>query len=171
MSQNEGTVSNPIDGFRYKVYMLDPLVAADTLADLGHLLAPVAGSLGGSLAVSKGDALGTLLDGVEEGEDAQTLGLNEAIERAVVGFFERFSKAKQRELFNLMMNQTSVIMPDGTEPRLSKIFSVHFKGRLKPMYLWFFFAMKVQFSDFFSGPGGDMSRVIARVTESLGASE
>ena len=137
--------------------MLDPLSAADILADLGFLLAPVIGPLGGILAKSGGDegALASLLDG----DDDNDASVGDALEKAVLGFFSRFDKAKQREFITMMAKMTRVVMPDDKEPRLPDVFTPHFKGRIGAMYRWFFFAMKVQFKDFFSGQGFDMSRL------------
>ncbi len=170
MSQQDGETSEDIDGFKYRVMMLDPLIAADILADLGYLLAPVAGSIGGVFIKEKDASLGSILDGVgDDGGDDEEAGLSPdssidvAIEKAILGFFERFSKQKQRELMGTMSKQTFVIQPDGNEPRLPKIFSDHFRGRIKPMYQWFAFAMKVQFRDFFTGQGDGMSRALDKV--------
>lgn len=171
MSQNDGEVSDDIDGFKYRVFMLDPLVAADMLADLGYLMAPVVGPLGGLLATSKGDMLASLMDAdVEDSEDddetsVSTKGLDVALEKAVKGFFDRFTKAKQREFMGILAKNTLVIQPDGNEPKLDKVFSPHFRGRIKSMYLWFFFAMKTQFKDFFSGQENAMSRAFDRVAQ------
>jgi len=148
--------------------MLDPLTAADVLADLGFILAPVAGSIGGVLTKERGASLGSLLDGVKgEGEEGAGLGegssIDVAFEKAVLGFFERFSKEKQREIIALMSKQTTVLMSDGKEPQLPTIFSMHFRGRLKSMYRWLVFAMRVQFKDFFDGWGTDMSAVLAQM--------
>jgi len=157
MAQYDGETSEEIDGFRYRVLMLDPLKASDILADLGYLLAPVVGSLGGTLVKEKGDLLERAMDGF--GDDDKT-SIDTAIERAVTGFFDRFSKDKQRELMDLMAKQTMVIMGDGKEPRLSDMFSTHFRGRVKSMYRWFFFAIKVQFKDFFTGLDGDIGHAV-----------
>lgn len=159
MSQKDFQTTE-IDGTTYKVYMLDPLAASDLLADIGHVLAPALGALGGALASEKGDGLKKLLDGLEEGEETH---LDSAIERAVIGFFDRFSKPKQRELIATLAKVTSVVMPDGKEPQLDSIFTVHFRGRLRAMYLWIGFAIKVQFQDFFQGSGSAISRAVQRV--------
>ena len=179
MSQHDGETSGDIDGFQYRVLMLDPLIAADIIADLGFILAPVAGAIGGVVVKEKGTSLGSLLDGtgaadlgesggedgeLDDDEDMSGSNIDVAFERAVIGFFGRFSKAKQRELIDIMMKQTSVIMPDGKAPALASIFRVHFKGRIAAMYRWLGFAMKVQFKDFFTGPGGGISAALAQVT-------
>ena len=161
MSQNDGETSDEIDGFRYRVLMLDPLSAADILADLGYILAPVIGSMGGVFAKEKGDLIEKAMEGFEDGDT----NIDVALEKAVMGFFDRFSKEKQRELMAIMARQTMVIMPDGKEPVLKDVFSAHFRGRIKALYRWFLFAMKVQFKDFFSGQDDAMSRVLAKVAK------
>ena len=145
MSQQDSQVSDDIDGYKYRVYYLDPLIAADIIADIGFILAPV-------------------IDGVDSDGDAGDSGssIDSAIERAVIGFFGRMTKAKQRELFGLMIPMTMIVESDGREPKLSANFTAHFKGRPKSMYLWFAFAMKVQFKDFFSGLEDAMSRVLKK---------
>ena len=164
MSQTDGATSEDIDGFRYRVLMLDPLLAADIIADLGYVLAPVLGSIGGAFAVEKGDLLEKAMEGFDDGEGSS---IDSAIERAVMGFFDRFSKEKQREIINIMARQTMVVMPDGNEPALKDIFSTHFRGRLKSLYRWLAFAMKTQFSDFFSGQDTAMSRVFAKAAAAV----
>ena len=72
------------------------------------------------------------------------------------------TKAKQRELFGLMIPMTMIVESDGKEPKLSANFTAHFRGRPKSMYLWFAFAMKTNFRDFFSGLDGVMSRVLKK---------
>ena len=164
MSQQDSQVSDDIDGYKYRVYYLDPLIAADIIADIGFILAPVIGSLGGVAAKERGDILGAIMDGVDSDGDAGDSGssIDSAIERAVIGFFGRMTKAKQRELFGLMIPMTMIVESDGREPKLSANFTAHFKGRPKSMYLWFAFAMKVQFKDFFSGLEDAMSRVLKK---------
>jgi hypothetical protein len=161
MAQYDGETSEDIGGFRYRVMMLDPLTAADILADLGYILAPVMGSLTGVFAKGKDDMLSKAMDGTFEDGEGSDLG--ESLERAIIGFFDRISKEKQRELFALMAKQTMVMLPDGNEPNLSTIFNTHFRGRVKSLYLWFGFAMKVQFKDFFTGAGGGISDVLAQM--------
>jgi hypothetical protein len=148
--------------------MLDPLAASDILADLGYMLAPVAGSIGGVAAKERGDVFSTLMDGAKDEDGGSGSNIDIAIEKAVIGFFDRYSKEKQRELFSQLAKITMVIMPDGKEPRLSDIFQAHFRGRVKSMYRWFFFAMKTQFEDFFSGQDGAISRAVEKVMGTVG---
>jgi hypothetical protein len=157
-----------IDGYTYKVLMLDPLVATDLLADLGQVLAPTLGALGGILAKEKGDTLSKLFDGFEPEEQTN---IDAAVEKAVVGFFQRFDKAKQREFIATLARVTVVVMPDGKEPRLQDVFAIHFKGRLKALYLWFAFALKTQFQDFFSGIDTVTSRAAQKVAQAMSSSQ
>ena len=164
MSQEDSQLSEDIDGFKYRIYMLDPLIAADIIADLGFILAPVIGSIGGVAAKERGDLLGNLMDGVGMGDDGDISesSIDTAIEKAVIGFFGRMSKAKQRELFALLIPVTMIVNPDGSEPKLSASFTNHFRGRTKSMYLWFAFAMRSQFTDFFIGLEDAMSRALKK---------
>lgn len=172
MSQQDSQLSDEIDGFKYRVYMLDPLIAADIIADLGFLFAPIIGSIGGVAAKERGDLIGSImgsdeiegLEGMEE-HDLSGSSIDSAIERAVMGFFGRFSKAKQRELFNLLIPMTRIVdLEDSSEPKLSANFTSHFRGRPKAMYLWFAFAMRAQFKDFFSGLEGAMKAALKKRT-------
>ena len=159
-----------IEGFTYKVMMLDPLVASDLLADLGFVLAPAIGALGGVLVKEKGDGLGKLLDGTAEESDEDS-NIDDAVEKAVIGLFGRFSKAKQRELISILQKVTIVVLPDGKEPRLQDIFTVHFRGRLKSLYLWLAFALKVQYQDFFSGMNIDFNQLAQKMTPTPSSSQ
>jgi len=141
--------------------MLDPLTAADILADLGYILAPVMGSLTGAFAKGKEDLMSKAMEGgFEDGEgDA----LSDSLERAILGFFDRITKEKQRELFSVMAKQTYILLGDGKEPQLSQLFQEHFRGRISAMYRWFAFAMRTQFRDFFTGQGDGMSGVLGQI--------
>jgi len=166
MAQSDAQ-STEIDGYTYKVMMLDPLVATDLLADLGFMLAPALGALGGMLAKEKGDGLAKLLDGVEKSEESD---IDAAIERAVIGLFARFDKAKQRELIAILAKVTVVVLPDGKEPNLAPMLLQHFRGRVKSLYKWLGFALKVQYQDFFSGMSADFSQLARRVAQASSSS-
>lgn len=168
MSQTD-VVEKEIDGFVYKVMMLDPLVATDLLTDIGDILAPALGALGGAAVKSKGgDAIKNLLDGDDEGTNS---GMDVAFEKAVLGFFKQYSKAKQREFISLLSKVTVVETEPGKEPQLQHIFSQHFRGRIKSLYKWLAFALSVQFQDFFSGEGFDISHAVQKLAEVVSASQ
>lgn len=157
-----------IDGHTYKVLMLDPLVATDLLADIGQVLAPSLGALGGILAKEKGDTLSKVFDGFEPEEQTN---IDSAVEKAVVGFFQKFTKEKQRELIGVLAKVTVIVMPDGKEPRLQDVMQIHFRGRLKTLYKWLAFALKVQFQDFFSGTEFDIGPVVRKVVQATSNSQ
>lgn len=150
-----------IDGYTYKVFMLDPLVATDLVTDLCKMLAPVLGPLGGILVKEKGDVLNKMLDGFEPEDNTN---VDKAIERAVLGFFNMLDKVKQREMIAIMSKVTVLVCDDGKEPQLTRVFSKHFQGRLKALYKWLLFALKVQFRDFFSGTDLDIGQFVQKVT-------
>ena len=154
-----------IDGHVYKVMMLDPLIATDLLADLGQIMAPTMGALGGLIAKEKGDALTKMLDGFNSEDNTS---IDVAVEKAIVGFFGKFTKEKQREIIGIMTKVTIIVLPDGKEPRLQDTFEVHFRGRILTLYKWLAFALKVQFQDFFSG--FDISRVVRKVGRAVSSS-
>ena len=126
-----------IGGETYKVYMLDPFVASDLLADLVAIIAPAAAALKGG---ADGEELDGLLGEAGTGSDG--------FERAATLFFAKFTKEKQREIIKTLSKVTVIVKGDA-EPKLDEIFSVHFRGRLALMYQWLGFALKSQFSDFF----------------------
>lgn len=137
-----------IDGEEFRVLMLDPLVANDLLVDilktagpaLAALLAPVV------KAPDSGAAFRDLLDGSSGGETPAFDG--EGIERAIVGLVDRLEKPKLREVISTLEGVTSVRKGDGW-PQLSTVAPMLFRGRLKLMYRWLAFALRVQYQDFF----------------------
>lgn len=142
MSQAQPVRSDNIDGFQYEVFMLDPLAAADMLADLSNILAPVIGAATNILAT--GDvSIRDILDGGIEG-------IGDQLGMTLQNFFATFPKAKQREFMAQLSAISTVVMPDGATPKLNSVFKAHFRGRTMSMYKWFLFALKAQFSDFFS---------------------
>lgn len=155
MSQGaQDSHTTTIDGRSYRCLMLDPLIATDMVADLGHILGPSLGALGGALLSEPGDGVQKLLD--QGGE-----GLGAALEKAVTEFFGRVDKAKQREFINLLSEVTFVKEGD-KELKLSSVMSIHFRGRIGALYRWLGWALKVQFGDFFSPFSAAISRVVQR---------
>lgn len=129
-----------IRGVRYRVRMLDPLKANDILIDLLAILGPSIGALGGK-AVADGSISGLL-----DSEDSPSF------ERAVSSFVQRLDKATFRRIVDELAKHTEFSEDDGEKwPRLSDQMQIHFRGRLGQMYRWLWFALKVQFADFFDG--------------------
>ncbi len=157
MSQTDAK-SRTIDGHTYKVMMLDPLVASDVLIDIGKVLAPALGAIGG-FALGDKDAVAKLLDGEDgaEGEKESESRLSPAFERAVIGLVDRLDKAKLREIVDLLAKVSFLVGSEG-EAQLRTVFPVHFRGRLKTMYRWLAFALEVQFADFFETIGPAIGR-------------
>jgi hypothetical protein len=155
MSQGaQDAKTTTIDGHTYRCLMLDPLVATDMVADLGHLLGPSLGALGGALLSDPGDGAKKLMD---EGGEALGAGL----EKAVVEFFSRFDKAKQRE-FIAQLGEVTYLVTGDKEVKINAVLSMHFRGRVGSLYKWMGWALKVQFEDFFSPFGIAISRVVQR---------
>jgi hypothetical protein len=165
MSQVDYEVKE-IDGYTYKVLMLDPLLATDLLTDLCQLLAPALGALGGVLVKERGDVLQKALDGFDADEKTN---IDVAFERAVLGFFGRLDKAKQREWIAMLTKVTMLVLPDGKEPMLSPIFLKHFQGRVFAMYKWLAFALKVQYRDFFSGTDLGIGQIVQKAMAMYGS--
>ena len=82
----------------------------------------------------------------------------DALEKAVVEFFARLDKVKQREFISLLSDVTYV-MHGGKEVKLSSVLTMHFRGRIGSLYQWLGWALKVQFSDFFSRLADATNRV------------
>ena len=143
MSQEDYQISNNIGGSRYKVMMLNPMTAADMLADLGKIFSPVLGTATTVLA-GKEVSINNLLKEQLSAEVSKEIG------GSVQQFFANFPKDKQREFMESLSKVTFVMTDDGKEILLSSIMNVHFRGKMKSMFTWFFFALKAQFSDFFS---------------------
>ena len=129
--------------------MLDPLTATDMLADLSNILAPVLGAAANIMS-SGNVSVKDILDGGIEG-------IGEQLGMTVQGFFSTFPKDKQREFMLQLSRISMVVMPDGSTPKLDSVFNQHFRGRTLALYKWFIFALKSQFSDFFSSVTNDMN--------------
>lgn len=154
MSQGaQDSQTTTIDGQTYRCLMLDPLIATDMVADLGHLFGPSLGALGGAL-LSEGESVQKLMD-----RGGENLGI--ALEKAVIEFFSRFEKGKQQEFISQLSEITFVKQGD-KEVKLSSILSIHFRGRVASLYKWLGWTLKVQFGDFFSPFGTAISRVVQR---------
>ena len=137
MSQ-EDAQAKEIDGFTYDVSPLDPLVANDIWLDLVHVAGPTIGGLVG--AFSKG-GIDSALD---NDPDPETLS------NAIGGLFQRIEKQKMREIMNTLASVTVVRLGNGKAPQLNQILKTHFRGKLGLMYEWLWFALSVQYSDFFA---------------------
>ncbi len=149
----QGTITTEtIEDTTYGVYMLDPLVANDMLVDIIKTIGPSVGAILGSLgeADSKDDALNTKIS-------------SESMQAAFVEFSTRVSKIQLRETMNVLARKTEVQVGD-TAKMLDSVFADHFRGRIGLMYRWFYFALKVQFADFFLY----MGPAIARATQAAG---
>jgi len=148
MSQMDG-VTKTIGGETFKVMMLGPLEANDLLVDIGKTLGPALGALLAPLLGAKDTtaAFRQLLDGIQDG-DGGLAGLSGGIERAVTGLIDRIEKDQLREIISIMEGVTTV--KKGSEwPALGAVSTILFRGKLKLMYQWLGFAIKVQFQDFF----------------------
>lgn len=162
MAQHDGETLD-IDGHTYTVFKLDPLVASDLLVDLGGILGPTIASLGlDAVAKDTKAALSAALAGTGDSDNPLLDKVGPGLERAVLAFFQRYSKAQQRELINTLMRVTHIGTGEKSAP-LERVFSAHFRGRIGPMYQWLGFALQVQYKDFFSS----LKSVIAGAVHNL----
>lgn len=136
MSQEDGK-KKTIAGTEYGVRMLDALTAEDLLIDIGHVVGP---SLGGVLAAFIGD----------KGSDKPAAD-PEMINGAVAGLFARLDKKTIRSLITTLSEVTDVYLAADRSPLLSNLNPAnHFRGKLGAMHEWIYFALEVQYSDFFA---------------------
>lgn len=148
MSQSAAdSQSQEIDEHTYTVSMLDPFVANKILVMLGKILGP---------------SLGSLTDVVSDDTDAQ------ALNNAAGGLFERLDESQLRWLIDELSKVTSVRSPTtkDQEPQLNRVFQIHFRGRISSMYKWLWFALKVQFADFFALVAPAIARAAALAAKS-----
>lgn len=153
MSQMDGETKT-IDGEEFKVLMLDPLTANDLLVDITKVVGPAIASILASVLKSSNsqETLDQLLDGIKkkhnsDNEIPEDL-LGDNIERSIIGLIDKIDKDKLREIIKTMESVTSV-RKGNNWPSLSSIFQILFRGKIKLMYRWLAFALRVQFQDFF----------------------
>ena len=136
MSQLDSQTKN-INGHKFEVFKLPPLVAQDVLIDIGQVLAPALGKAA------------TAVDSVKGGNPLDMDIDDPRISTAVASLAQGVTKEKMRELVRIMADVTHC---DGTP--LPKIQEVVFRGDLPLMYEWLWFALQVNFGNF-SGWLGD----------------
>ena len=124
--------------------MLDPFEANDILVDIGHIIGPSVGALFAAHS-SDGLNMSSMLDVDPD---------SEMVNSAIGGLFQRIEKQKMRELIQKLSKVTEVSSSgNGKTPRLNTVMALHFRGRLGAMYKWLWFALKVQYADFFESAG------------------
>jgi len=143
--------STEIGGVTYTVYPIDPMVANDILIEIGHVIGP---------------SIGALAAAESDDDDADP----DLVNQAIGGLFQRITKPTMRSIIDTLAKATEVRTDATTEkaPRLSSILAVHFRGQLGAMYQWLWFALKVQFGDFFAlaVPAIDRARGLAGAASS-----
>lgn len=121
-----------IAGRQFEVFKLPPLDANDVLIEIVEVVGPALGKLAdASTKAKKTSILDLELDEIEVGD---------AIE-----FIAR-SLTKER-LRSLIGTMSTVTHCDGK--RLTEVFDIVFRGDLAAMYQWLFFAIEVNFGNFF----------------------
>ncbi len=131
MSQLESQ-TKAIAGRQFEVFKLPPLDANDVLIEIVEVVGPALGKLAdASTKAKKTSILDLELDEIEVGD---------AIE------FVAKSLTKER-LRSLIGTMSKVSHCDGK--RLADVFDIVFRGDLAAMYQWLFFAIEVNFGNFF----------------------
>ena len=168
MTQKDGE-TRELGGEVFQVRMLDPLTANELLIDLTKTLGPAFAPVISGIVRSpdSAQALSELLDGLDESEekndDTESTGrvtepltaivraktaVGDGLERGIEKLVDRLEKEKLREIIDLLAN-VSCIKKGNDWPSLKTVFPVVFQGRIKLMYQWLFFAIRVQYMDFF----------------------
>lgn len=153
MSQTDSKTKT-IDGHTFEVFKLDPFTAQDILIDLGQAIGPALGNVAGGIAK---------LTGNEKAESLLDIDTSDPeIGRAVGALFSSLDKAMLRELINKMAEVT-VYVGSEKKGKLPGIMAVLFRGNLRLMYQWLWFALEVNFGDFFGWVGtaiGDVTGIV-----------
>ena len=162
MSQMEGAKAE-IGGYIFTVFKLDPLEAQSTLIDLIDMVGPALAEVGAG--VSAGDGVESLLDAKLDGG---------AVGGGLALMFRGLAKDKARlRATQITLMEVTRISggPDGGSLESTKLVDVYkeiFRRDLSLLYRWFWFAIKVQFSDFTKGvPEGmraKLSTLLAGIT-------
>lgn len=120
-----------IDGTEYEVFMLPPKKARRILVEMTKVIGPALGGIAG-----KGD-LGKLMDSDVSGIDWQA---------AISGLTEKLSD----EMLDDHMSEFAKVTQVTGKGYLSEVFDAHFTGAVDSMFKWYWFALKVNFGNFFS---------------------
>lgn len=138
MSQITGKTEK-IGDHKYTVHMLSPMVALDLLMDLGSMVGP---------------SLGALVDAVAKGKQGGKVGLEMLLDadlsadffsRAAGELFAHVDKGKVHVVVETLRKISEI---DGKP--LDPVFEAHFTGRLGELMRWLAFALRVQYSDFWT---------------------
>lgn len=118
--------SKHINGHEYKVRQLGANKGRSVLIRLSKLVGPMAAS-------------------VAAAKDKET-----ALETAAQAAFAAITEEDFKFVCDTFAESTDVVMPDGREPQLSKIFDLHFAGEYLTMIQWLAFCVEVNFGSFFA---------------------
>ncbi len=128
MSQFDGE-TREIDGNKYQVYMLGPMVSHDLLVDVSKMIGP-----------SLGPVLDAFTNSAVSGKSVLDAELDvNFFTKAAGSLFASLDKTTLRNVINAMAEVTHV----DSKP-LKPIFEAHFRGKLQAMYRWLAFAMQAQ---------------------------
>jgi hypothetical protein len=124
-----------IDGVRYRMRPLPPMVAMHLLRRFFQILGP---SLGATV-----DSLGGNLSEILNSQKDIKIG------SVIGGAVERLSGDDLDWAISTLSKQCDVVKGPNETPRLADIFDVHFQGRVRHLFAWLTWAAKGQFADFF----------------------
>jgi hypothetical protein len=142
--------SQEIDGYRYAVVQLPATTGRKISVELAKALAPALTAMVKDAKLGQ-VSVSSLLDKELSAGD---------IGDAVEVLFDRLPPRRIDELMTLFAEHSDVFgdgFGDGGAP-LAKNFDEHFAGRYAAMYQWLWFALRVNFADFFGDHGGEVAQ-------------
>lgn len=140
--QNEAQ-TKVISGVTYGVYMLPPRIANRMLIRIVKIVGP---------------SLGVLLEEVDEEEGLKGLMNSTKVDGAFIGKVARelCARLDEKTLEGIMDTFAEVSEVDGAS--MPKVFDAHFRGKVGEMYVWFIFALEVNYSSFGNAWDIDLSQ-------------
>jgi len=152
MTQQQSETAE-IQGHRFEVAKLPPLDAQDVAIDILQAIGPAIGGIAAGMARATGkDDIDSVLDIDIEDPKLGT---------AIAQLLSALDKRKLRELVDKMMSVTRC-----DDLPLKQHFIVTFRGNLPLMYQWLWFALKVNFGDFFAWGQDAIGGALAKTKES-----
>jgi hypothetical protein len=157
MSQRDGRTET-IDGTTFRVRFLDPFTANDMLVLISKTIGPALGEFAGG-AMANPKAIASLLTEDGEGEREEGIGgdteessgeLGRGLASAIRDLCSRLEAKDLRWMMEQLSEVSEVKVDEETWPTLKRHFQVTFRGKPGLMYKWLWFALEVNFADFFA---------------------
>lgn len=130
----------------YRVRYLPPSKVLKIFSSLFKMLAPAFGKL----------VDGSLKDGANVSDVLNREIKNISIGAAVEALVERWDDANVEALIRDLAIYSEVSTDGQRWPSVKDVYEVHFTGRPKELFEWVYFALEMQFKDFFPASGGSV---------------